>query len=157
MTRFRITIGLICLLWAVMSGSACRAACLEISDGGPGKALMTIPVEDGAVIRLEFINSIYRAPVKETFIYKHDEGIYITGVESPSPGVFEYYRLDADPGGRAGIYRYVGAIRLRTSDYGDHKLTVGEQVVPLKKIARDGELLIIRVNNTGKCETGCVE
>ena len=150
--RFWIQVSLIFLLWSVTSGNTCIAGCLEISDGGSGKALMAVHIEDRTVIQLEFINSIYLAPVKETFIYKHDEGIYITGVESPSAGVFEYYRLEEVLQGRAQLYRHIGEIRLRTSDYKNHKLTVGGQLIPLKGLAINGELLIIRVNNTRKCE-----
>ena len=54
--RTGICIGILCLMW--LAGIA-SAACLEISADDRDKVLVRLPVEDGAVVHLDFINSIY--------------------------------------------------------------------------------------------------
>jgi len=149
--RTGICIGILSLMW--LAGIA-AAACLEISGDDTGKALARLPIENGAVIHLDFINSIYLAPVKETFLYESGKGLFIIGVTSPSAGVFEYYRLEPDSPGSARLYRHVGAIRLRSHDYENHTLTVGADVIRLKGLVADGDPLTITVKDDGVCKTG---
>jgi len=149
--RTGICIGIVSLMW--LAGIA-TAACLEISGDDTGKALAWLPIENGTVIHLEFINSIYLAPVKETFLYESGKGLFIIGVASPSAGVFEYYRLEPDSPGSARLYRHVGAIRLRSHDYENHTLTVGADVIRLKGLVPDGDPLTITVKDDVVCKPG---
>lgn len=149
--RTGICIGILSLMW--LAGVA-AAACLEISADDRVKALVRLPVEDGAVVHLDFINSIYLAPVKETFLYEPGKGLFIIGVASPSAGVFEYYRLEPDSPDSARLYRHVGAIRLRSHDYENHTLTVGANVIRLKGLVPDGDPLTITVKDDGVCKPG---
>ncbi|MCE5263632.1 MAG: hypothetical protein LLG97_08880 [Deltaproteobacteria bacterium] len=149
--RTGICVGVLSLMWVV---GIAAAACLEISGGDADKALVSVPVEDGAVIRLDFINSIYLASVRETLLYESGKGLSIIRVESPSPGVFEYYRLEPDSPGSATLYRHVGAIRLRSHDYENHTLTVGPNVIRLKGLAADGDPLTVEVKDCAVCKPG---
>jgi len=147
--RTGICIGFLFLMWAISAA----AACLEVS-GDEGKVLSSLVVEDGAVIHLDFINSIYLAPVRETFLYESGKGLSIIRVESPSAGVFEYYRLEPDSPNAAELHRHVGTIRLRSHDYKNHTLTVGRSVIRLKGLTVDGDPLTVGVREGAACEAG---
>jgi hypothetical protein len=123
-------------------------ACLVVSAGEGGRCLVSLHVEDGCIIHLDFINSIYLAPVRETFLHEVGRGLSIIRVESPSAGVFEYYRIETD-GPSAELYRNVGSIRLKSHDYRNHTVTVGERVLRLKDFAAGGDPLTISVRDGG--------
>jgi hypothetical protein len=133
---------LACVMLTPLQGPA---ASLVLLDGKQGRVLTCLPLEPGEPFSLEFINSIYLAPVKETLVYEPAEGIMIVKVESPSAGVFEYYGLEPDGSGQATLRRPVGDIRLRTMDYVHHRLTVGERRLDLKGLVPDGEPLVVKV------------
>jgi len=124
------------------------AACLVVSAGDGGRPLVSLPVEDGCIVRLDFINSIYLAPVRETFLHETGRGLSIIRVESPSAGVFEYYRIETG-GPLAELYRNVGSIRLKSHDYKNHTVTVGERVLRLEDFAAGGDPLTISVLDGG--------
>lgn len=132
---------LACVMLTPLQGPA---ASLVLLDGKQGRMLTCLPLEPGGSFSLEFINSIYLAPVKETLVYEPAEGIMIVKVESPSAGVFEYYGLEPDGSGQATLRRPVGDIRLRTMDYVYHRLTVGERRLDLKGLVPDGEPLVVK-------------
>ena len=149
--RTGICIAILSLIW--LTGIA-AGACLEISADDREKALVRLPVKAGAVVHLDFINSIYLAPVKETFLYEPRKGFFIIGVASPSAGVFEYYRLETDSPGSARLYRHVGSIRLRSHNYENHTLTVGANIIRLKGLVPDGDPLTITVKDDAVCKPG---
>jgi hypothetical protein len=122
-----------------------QVACLEISGEEPDRVLARLAVEPGVPFSLEFVNSIYLAPVKETLVYEPSEGISIIMVESPSGGVFEYYGLEPDGTGKALMHRKVGDIKLRSHDYTNHRLTFGRQVLQLKGLVPNGEPILVKV------------
>jgi len=113
----------------------------------PERVLACISIETGSPIHLEFINSIYLAPVRETLVYTEADGITIVRVESPSAGVFEYYGLEPDSSGSAELHRKVGRIRIRSSSYENHRLTAGGRTIRLKEIAGGGEPVIVEVRS----------
>jgi hypothetical protein len=149
----RVGFFLAVLAWVLLGPAAgARAAQLVIFGEEPGKVLTCLPLETGKPLYFEFINSIYLAPVRETLVYEEGEGIFIVRVESPSAGVFEYYGLEPDGTGRAELHRKVGEIRIRSHNYENHRLTVGDRTLRLKEIAKGGESLIVEVR---ACERGC--
>lgn len=140
----------ICLgfLSLMLLTATATGACLVVSAGEEGRCLVSLPVEDGCIIHLDFINSIYLAPVRETFLHEAGRGLSIIRVESPSAGVFEYYRLEAQ-GPSADLYRNVGSIPLRSHDYRNHTVTVGERVLRLEEFSAGGDPLTISVRDGG--------
>jgi hypothetical protein len=145
---------LLCLAAALplpVAQAASPATQLVISAGEPERTLVCLPLEQGARFHLDFVNSIYLAPVRETFVYEPTEGICIIMVESPSAGVFEYYGLIPDKPGIAYLRRPVGAIRIRSHDYENHRLTVGDKSIPFKGLVEDGEPLMIKVRTGARC------
>ncbi len=144
---------LFCLaaLLAAASGEAAPAPQVVVWAGEPERPVACLPLDGGNRFRLEFINSIYLAPVRETFEYVPAEGVYVVMVESPSAGVFEYYGLVPDKPGVAYLRRPVGEMRIRSHDYRNHRLTVGETTICFKGLVKDGEAFIIRVGAETVC------
>lgn len=128
-------------------------ACLALFAGEPLRRAACLPVRAGERFQLEFINSIYGAPVREVFVYEPGPGIVLVRVESPSPGVFEYYGLTPEAGGNgsgsASLRRVIGEIRLRSHDYGHHLVRLGKRSIRLKGLVADGAAAVIRVETTG--------
>ena len=155
MAGIRAGVVLAVLVWvAVAPASGSSALDLVVLGDEPGSARVRacIPLEAGEPFFLEFINSIYRAPVKETLVYIAGEGFFVITVESPSQGVFEYYGLETDGTGRADLNRRIGEIRIRSHSYEHHRLTVGARSIGFKSIARGGEPLSIDVRaGDGSC------
>jgi hypothetical protein len=151
--RIAFLVILVAAAWVPAAADASSAVCLVISQDDPRKEIKRLPVEPGVEFHLEFINSIYRAPVRETMVYEPGQGIALTKVESPSAGVFEYYGLTTGKGqngsGVLPIRRVVGEIRLRSHNYEHHRLVVGGRIVRLKGLVRDGEPLIIKIHPCG--------
>ena len=106
-----------------------------------------LPVHPYEPITLEFINSIYRAPVRETLIFEPPENLYIVTVESPSQDVFRYYGLEPDSAGKVTLHRKVEKVRLRSSDYSNHRIKAGNLALNLKEVVSDGESVIFDVKD----------
>ncbi len=147
--RTGVCLGLMSLM---LLAATATAACLVVSAGDGGGPLVSLPVEGGCIVHLDFVNSIYLAPVRETFLHETGKGLSVIRVESPSAGVFEYYRLESD-GPSAELYRNVGSIHLKSHDYRDHTITVGTTVLHLKDFAAGGDPLTISVHD-GVCGSG---
>jgi hypothetical protein len=128
-----------------------QVACLEVSGEEPERVLTRLSVEPGMPFSLEFINSIYLAPVRETLVYEPSEGISIVMVESPSDGVFEYYGLEPDGTGKALMHRWVGDFKLRSHDYTNHRLTVAGQAIHLEGLVPNGEPILVKVRVGAEC------
>jgi len=147
-----ISLTLAILIVALGGGCAGKqVACLEVSGEEPERVLTRLPVEPGVPFSLEFINSIYLAPVRETLVYEPHGGISIVMVESPSGAVFEYYGLEPDGTGKALIHRRVGDFKLRSHDYTNHRLTVAGQAIYLKGLVPNGEPILVRVQVGAEC------
>lgn len=108
-----------------------------------------LPVSTQEPIIFEFINSIYLAPVRETLMFESPESLYIVMVESPSQDVFRYYGLEPDSTGKAMMRRRVEDVRLRSSDYINHRIKAGKRVLHLKEIVPDGESVLLEVRDCG--------
>jgi hypothetical protein len=83
--------------------------------------------------------------VREFFVYERGEGLFIIRVETSSVGVFEYLGLIPDEPGKARLRRKLGDIRLLSSDYRDHRLTVSGTEIRLKGLGHDGWPLVLKV------------
>jgi hypothetical protein len=127
-------------------------ACLVLSGNEPESVLARLPIEENVPFCLEFVNSIYLAPVRETFVYQSVEGFFLVKVESPSAGVFEYYGLMPDGSGSVNIRRSLGDLRLLSHDYQHHRLRIGDRTFPLKGLVADGQPLTVRVRTGRECE-----
>ena len=145
MRILRVAIFLAAVASVLMPAAAWSGTYLTLAGGEPEGVLACLPLAEGTSFCLEFINSIYLAPVRETFVYEPFEGICLVKVESPSAGVFEYYGLIPDRPGIALLRRPVGEFRLRSHDYVHHRLAVGDKSLQLKGLVPDGEPLFVRV------------
>lgn len=128
-----------------------QGVCLDLLSERSDRVLARFSLRPGEPFTLEFINSIYLAPVRETLVYDPSEGISIVMVESPSGGVFEYYGLEPDGTGIALMHRRVGDIKLRSHDYANHRVTVGDKKVQLNRLVPNGEPIIVRVRVSPEC------
>jgi hypothetical protein len=128
------------------------AFCITVEAKEPDRIVASLPLQPGEVFYLQFINSIYREPVKETYRYDPDPSGSIVSilVESPSAAVFEYYGLIPDGSGKATVCTRVKEIRVRSHDYRNHRLSTGTRTLVLKGLVLDGEPLIIRVREDGR-------
>ncbi|MBE0558412.1 MAG: hypothetical protein IH628_14380 [Proteobacteria bacterium] len=126
-------------------------AVIVLTTGEPEKIVASLPLEAGAPFHLDYINSIYLQPVRETFVYEPKEGLFVIAVETPSAGVFVYLDLVPQEPGKARLRRKLEEIRLLSTDYRNHRLTVGATVLPLKGLAPDGLTLILRVLPGRQC------
>ena len=140
-----------------LAGSALAAGTsqkqLAVLGGEPEKVRACLPLKEGEPFYLEFVNSIYLAPVRESLVYTDAEGMFVVRVESPSAGVFEYYGLETDGTGSAALRRRIGEIRLRSFSYEHHRLTAGGKTLHLREVAVGGEPLVIRVRASDRdCE-----
>ena len=146
MHALRVAIFLTVIISVLIATAAWSDTYLMLSGGEPENVLACLSLEKGTPFYLEFINSIYLAPVRETFVFEASEGICLVKVESPSPGVFEYYGLTPDQPGLALLHRPVGEFTLRSHDYEHHRLIVGEKTLRLKGLVADGEPLSVKVH-----------
>jgi hypothetical protein len=146
-----ISLTLAILIVALGGCAVKQVACLEISGEEPERVLTRLLIEPGVPFSLEFINSIYLTPVRETLVYEPPGGISIVMVESPSDGVFEYYGLEPDGTGKALMHRQVGDFKLRSHDYTNHRLTVAGQAIHLKGLVPNGEPISVRVQVGAEC------
>jgi hypothetical protein len=151
MWGLRISLTLAILIVAFGGCAGKQVACLEIFGEGPEKVLTRLPVEPGVPFSLEFINSIYLAPVRETLVYEPSEGISIVMVESPSDGVFEYYGLEPDGTGKVLMHRRVGEFKLRSHDYANHRLVISGRSIQLKGLVQNGKSMVVRVRVRAGC------
>lgn len=137
------------LIWVLTAQTAWPAVYLALMNGKSDLVLTRLPVETGTTFHLEFINSIYLAQVRESFMCDPKNGISLVGVESPSDSVFEYYGLTPDRPGKAHLSRPIGDIRLLSHDYRNHLLIVGTRMIQLRDYAENGKPLIIRMITEG--------
>jgi hypothetical protein len=147
-----VSIG-ICLALTILfvaGRSGWPATQLVISSVERQVTIACLPLAEGSDFSLEFINSIYLTPVRETY-RSEPPGIAIVKVESPSAGVFEYYGLETDGTGVATLHRTTPEIRIRSHDYKNHLLIAGDRRVYLKELIPDGEAAIIRVRTGENC------
>ena len=136
-------------MW-ILPGVA-AALCLTVEAEDPQRVVASLYLEPGGVFSLQFINSIYLAPVKETYRYVPPEGIAAVLVESPSAGVFEYYGLTPDRAGASAVYATAREIRVRSSDYSNHRLSTSAKDISLQGLVPDGDPMIIRVRDDKAC------
>ncbi|MEI7670782.1 MAG: hypothetical protein WCK00_01580 [Deltaproteobacteria bacterium] len=118
---------------------------LVLATDGSEKAIACLPLQAGEPFHLDYINSIYRQPVRESFVYERGEGLFIVKVETPSIGVFEYLGLIPDEPGMARLRYRLKEIRLLSSDYRTHRLTVSGTSLRLQGLGADGLPLVLRV------------
>ncbi len=135
---------------AAVAGGATH---LVVIDSDSGRVLACLPLEAGVPVHFDFVNSIYLAPVRETFVYSETRGIVLVRVESTSAGVFEYYGLPTDGTNVASLDRRIGDdIRIRSLNYENHRLTAGGRVVNFKDFALNGQALNIKILNGRACK-----
>jgi hypothetical protein len=118
---------------------------LVLSTEKPDKTIACVPLQAGESFHIDYMNSIYQEPVRESFVYEEGEGLFILQVETPSVGVFEYLGLIPEEPGKARLRLKLEEIRLLSSDYRTHKLKVSGLSLRLRGFGRDGLPLILRV------------
>lgn len=132
-------------LWLAGAPAAAAGARLELWSLEPRRLLWGLEVEAGQVFHLEHQNSIYLAPVRETYRVEPGGRLRQIGLRSPSAGVFEYYGFDAPPGGRLELSLPVGHLRLRSMSYEHHRLLIRDKTVALVRLARPGQALLLKL------------
>jgi hypothetical protein len=140
-----IVLWLFLLLAGPVNAASWPDAWLILSTDKPEKVVACLPLQVGEPFHLDYINSIYLQPVRESFVYERGEGLFIIQVETPSVGVFEYLGLIPDEPGKTRLRRKLGDIRLLSSDYRTHRLTVSGREIRLKGLGPDGLPLILRI------------
>jgi hypothetical protein len=141
----RIVLWLFLLLAGPVTAAAGPDAWLVLTKGGSEEEVACLPLQAGDPFHLDYINSIYLQPVRESFVYEQGEGLFIIQVETPSVGVFEYLGLIPDEPGKARLRRKLEEIRLLSSDYRTHRLTVRGKDLRLKGLGPDGLPLILKI------------
>jgi hypothetical protein len=141
----RIGLRLFFLLAGPVTVAAGQDAWLILATERPERVVACLPLQSGEPFHLDYINSIYLQPVRESFVYEQGEGFFIIQVETPSVGVFEYLGLITDEPGKARLRRKLGEIRLLSSDYHTHRLTVSGEALSLKGLSHGGLPLILKV------------
>jgi hypothetical protein len=147
---FCLSLLVLAMTWTIGPTPNATAAAIVFYNEA-GRDISCLPFEPGVPIHLYFINSIYQAPVRETFTYEPGHGLILNQVESPSAGVFEYYGLEHNSSGVAQIRRKVGEIRILSSDYENHAITVGQRSIRLKGLVSDGEPVLLKVEEGMRC------
>ena len=150
MIRHMLRIGLVLLsLSCTLSiQSASAETHLAVWTGEPKRMVTSFPIQPGETFSIRFINSIYLAPAIETFIYEPGRGISLVKVQSPSAGVFEYYGLVPDHSGTALVRVNIPEIRLRSHDYVNHQIAIGDRVFSFNGLIKDGDLVVIRIEQS---------
>lgn len=118
---------------------------LQIWTGEPERLVLCLETWPGQTFSLEHMNSIYDAPVRETYLIGPGEGLIQVSLESPSAGVFEYHGYDPPPAGKVVLDRPLGAIRLLSFGYEHHKLSMGGRTFGLAQWAEPGRPVIVKV------------
>lgn len=152
MRTLGVGLWLVLIALTLIPQTAGSTACLVLSGNEPERVLARLPIEENVPFCLEFVNSIYLASVRETFVYQLVEGFFLVKVESPSAGVFEYYGLMPDGSGSVIMRRRLGDLRLLSHDYQHHRLMIGDRTFPLKGLVADGQPLTVRVRTGRECE-----
>ena len=138
-------------LWICEVPAAMPAPHIVVLAGNSEALLVKLPLGESCGFRLEFMNSIYNAPVKETLTAGPDGMITVSVIESSSAGVFEYYGLQTDGTGRAVIRRTFQELRILSHDYGRHRIGSDLVTIDLKDFAVNGSPVVIRVGDPGEC------
>ncbi|HBB15864.1 MAG TPA: hypothetical protein DCZ97_02290 [Syntrophus sp. (in: bacteria)] len=140
-----IGLWLFLLLAGPVTAAAGPDAWLVLATDGSERVVACLPLQSGEPFHLEYIDSIYLQPVRESFVVEQGEGLFIIRVETPSVGVFEYLGLIPDEPGKVRLRRKLGDIRLLSSDYRTHRLTVSGTDIRLKGLGLGGVPLIVSV------------
>lgn len=140
--------GLAWLLLALAScwGAPASAASLGLYSGDAARPALSLELAPGQVFQLEHRNSIYDAPVCETYVLDARERLIQVELASPSAGVFEYYGFDPPPTGKVALHQAVGGIRLRSMNYRHHLLRLGGRTIRLEGLAQPGQGLRLAVD-----------
>ncbi|MCX8023245.1 MAG: hypothetical protein N2745_10790 [Syntrophorhabdaceae bacterium] len=116
------------------------------------EVLFCRPIKEGDIIIFDFVNSIYKASVKETMLFDSVEGLILIDVESPSYGVYEYYGLITEGKNKGGFRRKIGSLRIRSNNYQHHRLSVNGMTIDLKDLASGGMALILTIDKNHICD-----
>jgi len=112
------------------------------------RELVTLPFLSGQTFAVSFINSLYNAPVAETFEVKGSE-IFLKEIATRSWEVIEYYRVTGTISRRAGEIKVqdvnfrVGKLRLMIGFIGKQQLVWKDRRYPLYRFSQPGEILLI--------------
>lgn len=148
MARLPMALGAPLLLALLLWPLPARAEqALQIWVGEPARLALSIPAPPGQTLLLEHVNSIYDAIVRETYLIGPGEGFVQVAMESASAGVFEYHGYDPPPGGRVSLNRPLGQIRLLSSGYERHRVSVGVNTIGLADWAESGRPVILKIVN----------
>ncbi len=136
----------LCLALALSWGAPAWAASLGLYGGDATRPALCLELAPGQAFQLEHINSIYDAPVRETYVLGPRGRLIQVELASPSAGVFEYYGFDPPPAGKVALHQEVGVIRLLSMNYQHHLLRLGGRTIRLEGLALPGQVLRLEVD-----------
>lgn len=130
---------------------------LRVDNLDTGEGLLNIPVESGDRFYLDYIHSVSKTPVLDTFqisskgeivLMEEDFQWYGSGLEFVN---HEGVRIiDSEEGNSEVLLkRHFPCLLLRVGWVGKQRLTFNDKVIPLLDIANGGELLKILVAKDG--------
>ncbi|MEW6267214.1 MAG: hypothetical protein AB1641_29425 [Thermodesulfobacteriota bacterium] len=129
--------------WAAAARADGPAVWIELRTGEDQPPAVRLAAAPNQTLSLEFVNSIYLAPVRETYAINAVQGLILVRIESPCACVFEYYGLEAV--NSHNLHRPVGDLSLLSSDYTHHRLKLGDRSVALKDMVGPGERITLKV------------
>ena len=130
----------------VLGACPAPAASLRLFAGDAARPSLCLELETGQAFQLEHRNSIYDAPVRETYVLGERGRLIQVELASPSAGVFEYYGFDPPPAGKVALHQEVSVIRLRSMSYQNHLLRLGGRTIRLEGLAQPGQGLRLEVD-----------
>lgn len=139
-------LGGVCLTLALLGSAPASAASLVLYGGDSARPALRLELAPGQAFQLEHNNSIYDAPVRETYVLGPRGRLIQVELASPSAGVFEYYGFDPPPQGKVALHQEVGGIRLLSMNYQHHLLRLGGRTIRLEGLTQPGSILRLEVD-----------
>jgi hypothetical protein len=125
---------------------------LQVARPQGGEIVWRVPVADGAVVDLNYVNSLYDAPTTERFVVAGSQ-LRLTEISSTKRAVLEYLVLEPPYEERDDrvVSRRRGPVfndlTVRIGLTGQQRLVVGGREWPLYEVGT-GEAVVLRVART---------
>ena len=131
-----VLVGLVAVLLAGVAGLGRDGPAVVVADER-GRRVASVPLPASGRFALQYVHSVYRAQVTETFAATGD-GFRLVAVASPSEAVLDYYELEGRRGRDGGWRRLepdasprLHALPLLATEVGRRTLVVEDRRLPL--------------------------
>jgi hypothetical protein len=119
------------------AGAGDRGPAVVVADER-GRQVASVRLPASGRFALEYVHSVYRAEVAESFALAGGDGFRLVEVASPSEAVLDYYELEGRRGQAGGWWRLepdasprLDALPLVATEVGRRTLVVGGRRLPL--------------------------